>query len=596
MNYPTNRTLSAAMLVLIAVCSIGGAYSDANQQGKLSINPGVTWPAMDGLNRALPMPDEAGPRKAGRFVGIFYFLWIGQHGPVETGPFDVSKIMAEHPDALERPTSPPWGPEGAYHFWGEPLYGYYRSEDTWVILRHAHLLTDAGIDTLIFDATNAVTYRKIYEAVCKVFMQVRAEGGSTPQIAFMLNTNAGQTSQRIYEDLYKPGLYKELWFYWRGKPLMLCDPETAGKEVREFFTLRKAHWPFTQVNTPYAWHWEAVYPQVYGYTDDPNVPEQVNVSVAQNLRQCDGQVTAMSNGDARGRSFHNRALDTRPDAVNRGYNAQEQWSRALELDPPFVMVTGWNEWVAGRFKQANQPVMFVDQFDQECSRDIEPARAAHGDNYYWQLIANIRRYKGMEALPKASAPKTIKIGAPFDQWEDVRPEYLDHDGEVQPRDHKGVGQTHYKNTTGRNELLVMKVARDEHNVYFYARTRGPLSAWSDPNWMMLLIDSDQNAKTGWQGFDYVLNRTIESETTTVLEKNTGGWNWRKIANLSCRIEGNELHIAVPKKALGLSNGDTSVSLDFKWVDNWQRPGDIMDFYLSGDVAPEGRFKYRYIGN
>jgi hypothetical protein len=23
------------------------------------------------------------------------------------------------------------------------------------------------------------------------------------------------------------------------------------------------------------------------------------------------------------------------------------------------------------------------------------------------------------------------------------------------------------------------------------------------------------------------------------------------------------------------------------------PGDIIDFYLSGDVAPEGRFKYRY---
>ena len=38
------------------------------------------------------------------------------------------------------------------------------------------------------------------------------------------------------------------------------------------------------VNTPYAWHWEATYPQPYGYTDDPKKPEQVNVSVAQNLR------------------------------------------------------------------------------------------------------------------------------------------------------------------------------------------------------------------------------------------------------------------------------------------------------------------------
>jgi hypothetical protein len=29
------------------------------------------------------------------------------------------------------------------------------------------------------------------------------------------------------------------------------------------------------------------------------------------------------------------------------------------------------------------------------------------------------------------------------------------------------------------------------------------------------------------------------------------------------------------------------------VDNSQRPGDILDFYVSGDAAPDGRFNYRY---
>ena len=57
----------------------------------------------------------------------------------------------------------------------------------------------------------------------------------------------------------------------------------------------------------------------------------------------------MSSGDARGRSFHDGGLDPSPGAVDRGYNFQEQWKRACELDPPFVMVTGWNEWIAGRF-------------------------------------------------------------------------------------------------------------------------------------------------------------------------------------------------------------------------------------------------------
>jgi hypothetical protein len=37
-----------------------------------------------------------------------------------------------------------------------------------------------------------------------------------------------------------------------------------------------------------------------------------------------------------------------------------------------------------------------------------------------------------------------------------------------------------------------------------------------------------------------------------------------------------------------------LTIDFKWLDNTQRPGDVMDFYISGDVAPEARYKFRYV--
>ena len=36
-----------------------------------------------------------------------------------------------------------------------------------------------------------------------------------------------------------------------------------------------------------------------------------------------------------------------------------------------------------------------------------------------------------------------------------------------------------------------------------------------------------------------------------------------------------------------------MSIDFKWWDNAQKPGEIMDTYLSGDVAPDARFNFRY---
>ena len=52
-------------------------------------------------------------------------------------------------------------------------------------------------------------------------------------------------------------------------------------------------------------------------------------------------------------------------------------------------------------------------------------------------------------------------------------------------------------------------------------------------------------------------------------------------------------MAVPRAALGRAEGKAPLAVKFKWVDNLQKPGDIMDFYVSGDVAPEGRFQYLY---
>ena len=64
-----------------------------------------------------------------------------------------------------------------------------------------------------------------------------------------------------------------------------------------------------------------------------------------------------------------------------------------------------------------------------------------------------------------------------------------------------------------------------------------------------------------------------------------------MAEIPFRVSGREIHLAIPRALLGLETGP--VRLDFKWADNVRDPLDIMDFYLSGDVAPEGRLVYRY---
>ncbi len=571
-------------LVILSAANLAGAQE----------HPGVPWPATDGLGRRLPLASEVGLPRTNRFVGIFYFIdhvdW--PRSPQLEGPYDVAKILEREPGAATNPASALWGGNGVAHYWGEPLFGYYRGDDPWVLRRHAELLADAGIDVLIFDTTNARAYPEIYTNLCEAFCAVRRAGGRTPQIAFMVNTSAGATATEIYHELYQPGRYRELWFNWQGKPLLICDPAEATGEWKSFFTLRAAHWPFTLTNTPYAWHWEATYPQPYGYTDDPQKPEQLNVSVAQNLSATDGTVANMNSGVARGRSFHQGRQNIAPGSVNAGHNFAEQWQRALALDPPFVMVTGWNEWVAGRWVRPENPLVFVDQYDEEFSRDIEPMRGGHGDNYYWQLVANVRHYKGAPALPASSGPATLAVTGDFAQWRDVRPEFAGPFVGVQPRDFAGTGGRHYADHSGRNEFVLLKAARDQDQLYFYARTAAPITP-ATTNWMWLLIDADQNAATGWAGYDFLVARRPGPDGQCWLEKNTGGWNWQPVMPVPSRVAGHELQLAIPRAALGWRTGETRMAIDFKWADNLQAPGDVMDFYLSGNVAPPGRFNFRF---
>ena len=130
----------------------------------------------------------------------------------------------------ENPQNPQYGPQWVFHHWGEPYLGYYLADDDWVIRKHAQMLTDAGVDVIIVDLTNAVIYLPQLKNLCKVYTQIREAGGRTPQLSFIFNTQARETVQRLYDNFYAKGLYKDLWFYWKGKPLILCPP--AGRQRR----------------------------------------------------------------------------------------------------------------------------------------------------------------------------------------------------------------------------------------------------------------------------------------------------------------------------------------------------------------------------
>jgi hypothetical protein len=112
---------------------------------------------------------------------------------------------------------------------------------------------------------------------------------------------------------------------------------------------------------------------------------------------------------------------------------------------------------------------------------------------------------------------------------------------------------------------------------------------TDPGWMRLFINTDRDKNTGWEGYDFVINRMNPAQKA-IVEKTDAGWNWQNAGEAEYSVLKNKLEIKVPKAMLGISG---EPDFEFKWSDNMQNDGDVMDFWLNGDAAPTGRGSYHY---
>jgi hypothetical protein len=214
-------------------------------------------------------------------------------------------------------------------------------------------------------------------------------------------------------------------------------------------------------------------------------------------------------------------------------------------------------------------------------------KGGHTDNYYYQLIQNVRKYKGVSKPVAAGEPKTIKLSGGYGQWESVSAVYYDHLGDTGHRNSMGDCNTGpYVNSTGRNDIVESRVARDDDFFYLYAKTAGKLTSYKDPDWMLLYIDSDQDHSTGWEGYDLLVNKAPKSGSRTTVSVYRNG-AWEDSLEVKYNASGSELMVAIPRELIGSSG------FDFHWCDNVPVSGDITDFFVNGDNAPERRFNYRY---
>lgn len=553
----------------------------------LAANPADQWVAVDALGREVTGYAQTTDLRPGKLVGLFYYVWVGNHTQKVQ---DITEILKAEPGQR------PWGQRNSFHFWGEPEYGYHHASDPWVIRRDMQMLANAGIDFIFFDVTNALIYLDTVQQVLKVSAQMREDGIATPAICFLTNSKSGRTMNLIYDEVYAKDLYPGLWFQWQGKPLIMgkADDPVLRPEVKAFFTI-KLSWAWTRTQQePDHWQWLDRYPQDYGWSEAKDVPEQITVSVAHHPQ------------NPLGKSYHQGQQPPVNDdyltaSTGQGLQFEEQWSRAHEVDPQVVMVTQWNEWIAQRFiwdkgngSYAGRPIQkgdsyFVDVFTREFNRDIAPMKGGYTDNYYYQLVSHVRRFKGMQPPQARPTPRTITIDGRFNDWQGITSVHTDPPGDTQHRHFRGTDpQTMYTNRTGRNDIIESRVVQDSRFVYFLVTTRDDLTPHTDPHWMLLFIDTDQDVKTGWEGYDLLLNRSMDADLQTSVET-WNGRGWQKMRPQPMAYKGNQLELRVPLGCFG----DLKKGFDFKWADNAQHLKDATAFFLDGDAAPDRRFRFRY---
>jgi hypothetical protein len=324
------------------------------------------------------------------------------------------------------------------------------------------------------------------------------------------------------------------------------------------------------------------------FDDMEGNPSVINVSVAQHPQERFGDQVLYGETRNCGRAYHNGENDPDENAYLWGYNFAEQFDRALETAPPIVLITGWNEWIAGRWQgPPERPIMFVDCANCEYSRDLEMMRGGYFDNYYMQLVSYVRQYKGAEACEIAAADqKTV-----FENFAD---------GDL-PRDAQGwVGR--YENRTQRNAITSLTVSHTATDISFRLETKRPLKLSADGSFMQVFISKGEAA-----GFDFVVNAAPDfaAKTTTVAKIRRAAaaptpdrpcddlTDTVTVGKVPLAWDDNSVTVTVPLEMLDIPPQETAFALWLKAADSTRRYERVDQFYEDGDCAPLGRLAYLY---
>ncbi len=560
---------------------------------KIVDNYSDTWVATDALGRAVAGYEEAGAVKEGeREVGVLYWTWHTAYDIADA--YVIEDIIKAHPEAKDDYYNSAWalGNRASVLYWDEPLFGFYGSNDYWVYRRHAEMLANAGVDAIFFDWSNAdYIFLEQTKALSEAFRDAKEAGVNIPRISSYTSNYwdwAIKQAKAYYLNFFVEEDYSDIWYMRDGKPLIFGEIfnaiDSSSCSTEDKYLMEQVKNCFSNRDHANDWEWLEDYPQKARGERDGRV-EFTTAGIARNSSYVGGGTWCFGDPYAKGRGYtEGFGEDYRPIAKNEGYFFKEQISRALDIDPTFILIDGWNEFKTNRQNNylGKWPNGFVDLYDSENSRDIEPVTGELRDDYYNLLVDFIRKYKGVRKPETASGELTIDINGDGSLWTGVFPEYRNDKIDYKRNSIDQHGNDYIYNL--ENSIIKSKVARDAENYYFYAETLEDIKI-NEGKSFHLYLNTDRNRATGWEGFDYAIN--LNSMGTVSV--NTGGYTWSEAGKASYTVKGNILQIALPKSLIG----GEAAEFEFKWADAAEENGDLLRFYQHGAVAPPGRFNYLY---
>ena len=351
--------------------------------------------------------ETGGEDRKGKQVGIFYWPWFSEKST--TGVYNNTEILKME-NGLKLLTSlkdvnPDISPAYQDHYWDEPLFGYYHSQDKWVIRRHLRMLGLAGVDYICFDATNGIAFSAVAKTVLSCIDELQKEGFNPPRLTFYTHYKSMQVVKRLYKDVYSANYCPNGWYTYDGKPMIIAytepkddikatggpyNPSKYNDEIANFFTFVRPEWPneYRMYKDSIAWvEWK--YPIPYhGKFSAMTVSPSAHVG-------CPYSYSLTGHTTNWGRGWDPQSGQNISENVEKGTFFQLNWDRALDRDPDMIFVGGWNEWTMTKQEWGGE-YAFVDNVNLEYSRDIEPMKGGCNDAFYMQMTDNIRKYKKTE--------------------------------------------------------------------------------------------------------------------------------------------------------------------------------------------------------